>query len=221
MGIGPIWVHLPGLPLQFWAEDIFRCIGDDMGVYLDHNRSYQDTGCMEIARILVHLDTKEGLVESNFLQMDEITRWQILNYEGIPFHCRRCHEVGNLYKDCSLLSGKQPDPSWSLVSTSTQTMEVEIPSSIVLPGILQLSGDVTRVAPSRLDSGTSVALTTRSCSRESVLFSGTLPPSPLFSHDCMFTGNAFASILILGLDSGVNNLCSINCPMVTTCPHST
>lgn len=64
MGAGPIWVCLPGLPLQFWVEDIFQCISDDMGVYLDHDHSYQDTSYMALVRILVHLDTREGLVES-------------------------------------------------------------------------------------------------------------------------------------------------------------
>lgn len=69
---------------------------DDMGVYLDHDISYEDSGCLEIAKILVHLDTWEGLVESYRLQMGELIRWPILDYEGILFHYRWCHEVGHL-----------------------------------------------------------------------------------------------------------------------------
>lgn len=71
-GAGLIWVHLPALPLQFWAEEIFKVIGDDLGVYLDHDRTYQDMGCLALARILVHLDRREGLVESYLLQMGDI-----------------------------------------------------------------------------------------------------------------------------------------------------
>lgn len=70
----PIWVRLPTLPLQFQAEEIFKVIGDDLGVYLDHDRTYQDIVCLALARILVHLDTIEGLVESYLLQMGDITR---------------------------------------------------------------------------------------------------------------------------------------------------
>lgn len=63
LGSGPIWVQLPGLPLQFWFEDIFQVIGDDLGTSPDHDRSYMDSGVLAMAQILVHLDTREGLVE--------------------------------------------------------------------------------------------------------------------------------------------------------------
>lgn len=59
---------------------------------------------MAYACILVHLDTREGLVESLKLQWQGIIRLQKLDYEGVPFRCRRCHEVGNLYKDFPLLA---------------------------------------------------------------------------------------------------------------------
>lgn len=75
-----------------------------MGVYRDHDRTYQDTGFLALAHILVHLDTREGLVESYLLQMGDITRRKILDYEGIPFCYYKCHEVGHLYKDCPRIS---------------------------------------------------------------------------------------------------------------------
>lgn len=61
MGVGPLWVKLPGLPLHFWLEDIFRHIGNALGTYLEHDKSYMSTGIMAYAMILVHLDTREGL----------------------------------------------------------------------------------------------------------------------------------------------------------------
>lgn len=64
MGVGLIWMCLLRLPLQLWVEEIFKCIGDDLGVYLDHESSFQETECLEITRILMHLDTQKGLVES-------------------------------------------------------------------------------------------------------------------------------------------------------------
>lgn len=41
---------------------------DDLGIYLDHNKSFFEMGKMVFTRILVHLDTKEDLVESLSLQ---------------------------------------------------------------------------------------------------------------------------------------------------------
>lgn len=33
----PNKVRLPGLPLYFWSEEVFRCIEDDLEIYLDHD----------------------------------------------------------------------------------------------------------------------------------------------------------------------------------------
>ena len=64
LGVGPIWVRLPGLPMQFWFEDTFVHIGNALRSYLDHDKSYIAIGIMTMARILVHLDTREDLEES-------------------------------------------------------------------------------------------------------------------------------------------------------------
>lgn len=105
LGVGPIWVRLPGLPMQFWTPQVFKCIGDALGTYLEHDQSYEQTGIMTMARILVHLDTRVGLEEKITLHLRHFSRKQLLDYEGVPFRCRRCHKVGQLYKDCPLLSG--------------------------------------------------------------------------------------------------------------------
>jgi len=63
LGAGPLWVNLLGLPLHFWLEDIFARIGNALGTFLDYEKSYQTFGNKSVARILVYLDTKEGLEE--------------------------------------------------------------------------------------------------------------------------------------------------------------
>jgi len=100
-------------------EEIFRCIGDNLGIYLDHDIFYIESGCLAITRILVHLDTREGLVESYQLQLGDINQWQILDYEGIPFRCRWCHEVGHLYKDCLLIIRTYIEPPKRFVTAGT------------------------------------------------------------------------------------------------------
>lgn len=80
-----------------------------------------DTGILAMARILVYLDTRDGLVESYRFQLGSTICWQELGYEGILFICRRCHEVGHLYKSFPLVTGLRPNPPRSFVAANTQT----------------------------------------------------------------------------------------------------
>ena len=58
------------------------------------------------ARILVHLDTSDRLQEYITIQWRNFSRRQNLDYEGVPFRCRRCHKIGHLYKDFPLNKNK-------------------------------------------------------------------------------------------------------------------
>jgi len=103
IGIGPVWIRLPGIPLQYWSEDIFRRIGNAIGTFMDYDKSYQQTGMMAYARLLINLDTRGGIQEYITIQWRDTARKQIIDYEGILYRCQRCHKVGHLYKDCPLL----------------------------------------------------------------------------------------------------------------------
>jgi len=50
--------------MQFWILMVFKRIGDALGTYLEHDQSFEKTGIMTMVRILVHLDTREGLEEN-------------------------------------------------------------------------------------------------------------------------------------------------------------
>jgi len=64
LGASSIWVFLPGLPLHFLSEDIFIHIDNELGTYLDHDFSYTTSNNKSMARVLVHLHTREGLEEN-------------------------------------------------------------------------------------------------------------------------------------------------------------
>ena len=57
-------MRLPNLPLHFCSKDIFKQIGNTLGRYMDYDKSYKLTVNMSMARILVHLDTREDLEEN-------------------------------------------------------------------------------------------------------------------------------------------------------------
>lgn len=116
IGARPIWVRLPRLPLQFWSEEVFVKIGNTLGTFLDFDKSYVQTKNRTLAHILVHLDTREGLKEKITLKWRHYTWVQILDYEGIPFCCRRCHKVGHIFKECPLIKKSSYSPSTPLSS---------------------------------------------------------------------------------------------------------
>lgn len=72
--VGPIWVHLPGIPLHFWMKDIFKRIGNALRNYLTYDASFLTLGRMAYARIHVHMDLSDGVLEHINIQWRNITR---------------------------------------------------------------------------------------------------------------------------------------------------
>ena len=56
----------------------------------------------KVARILVNLNVREGLGEEIDFSWGNCTLSQILDYENVPFRCRRCHQYGHLIKNSSM-----------------------------------------------------------------------------------------------------------------------
>jgi hypothetical protein len=98
----PVWVRLPALPLQFWSLDYFKAIGNFLGDFLEADLSFEETKQRKIARILVNLNVREGLGEEIDLSWGNYTHTQLLDYENVPFRCRRCHQYGHLVATCHL-----------------------------------------------------------------------------------------------------------------------
>ena len=67
-----------------------------MGEYIDADYSYKHTREMMMARILVLLDLREGLASDVCLDTKYGKVTQILEYEGVPFRCHRCHSDEHL-----------------------------------------------------------------------------------------------------------------------------
>jgi hypothetical protein len=54
------------------------------------------------ARINIEMDVSGALPEAISLEFKDEEWIQSIDYEQIPFRCRRCHEHGNLIKECPL-----------------------------------------------------------------------------------------------------------------------
>lgn len=136
IGARPLWVRLPGLPLQYWCEEVFVRIGNALGTYLNHDRTFVQSKNRTLARILVHMDTREGLEEKITLQWGKYSWVQILDYEEVPFRCRRCHRVGHIFKECPLMK-KLEDPPRAPTTTIGPDAPAQncSPSSIPQPPV--------------------------------------------------------------------------------------
>jgi hypothetical protein len=98
----PIWVRLPGFPMQYWNTHRFAAIGNLLGSFLEADMSFEETGLMTVARILVKIDLKKGLLQEITIDSAAGTFVQTLDYEGIPFRCHRCHIYGHGMASCPL-----------------------------------------------------------------------------------------------------------------------
>ena len=93
----------------------FRRIGDIIGTFLEADLSFRETKEKKVARILVNINLRDGLAESINLEWGPEIIPQLLDYENVPFRCRRCHVYGHPVSACTLpgrsLNGRrQKDP---------------------------------------------------------------------------------------------------------------
>ena len=92
----PVWVRLPHLPLNLWHPKVLKAIGNYLGAFLKADLLYMQTRRRTVARILVGLQIYKGLTDRLPIQYTSGMHVQALDYEGLPFHCHRCHKWGHL-----------------------------------------------------------------------------------------------------------------------------
>jgi hypothetical protein len=85
------------------SHEAFKRIKNCLGEFLEVDMSFKESGQMKVARILVCINVREGLVEEIELKWGPYAHTQNLDYEDVPFHCRQCHQYGHLVVDCHLL----------------------------------------------------------------------------------------------------------------------
>lgn len=69
--------------------------------FLEVNYSLKETKDLSVAKTLFSLTLPKKLHETMNIRKGCI-RLQVLDYEGLPFRCRRCHKYGHLVQNCTL-----------------------------------------------------------------------------------------------------------------------
>ena len=70
-----VWVHLPGLPLEFWNLVWLSEIRNELGTFIEVDLSFQQTKIKKVAKILVSLNIRTNLPKAfNFVWQNKQKR---------------------------------------------------------------------------------------------------------------------------------------------------
>lgn len=93
----PTWVRLSNLPMHCWNQESLKHIGNTLGKFIDCANSKDQFDC---ARICVEVDLEVGLPEAINIRVGSWTHLQKLDYEQLPFKCRKCHVSVHFARGC-------------------------------------------------------------------------------------------------------------------------
>lgn len=119
----PVWLRLYSLPVDYWNERILEAIGNKLGVFIKTSDLTSQGKYTVYARICVYMDVSGPLPGYIALIHKGIQLNQSIDYENIPFRCRKCRQHRHLSHGCPL---NQP-PSQS------QADKVDNPSPDFIP----------------------------------------------------------------------------------------
>jgi hypothetical protein len=122
----PVWIRLYSLPLDYWLPTTFEAIGNKLGKFVKASDATLKGKYTSFARICIEMDVSGALPEAICLEFRDEEWIQNIDYEQIPFRCRRCHEHGHLFRECLLNKNmeqaktKQPQDEEGFVRTKLQ-----------------------------------------------------------------------------------------------------
>lgn len=98
----PVWIRMYSLPVEYWREETLADIGNKLGSFIKVATETKTRKYTSYARICVKMHLTKTLADMVSLFHDDYEWKQTLDYEHIPFRCRKCHEHGHLFRDCPL-----------------------------------------------------------------------------------------------------------------------
>ena len=97
-----VWVRLYSLPLDYWKHGSLAVIGNKLGHFVKASEATRRGKYTSYAKICVEMDLSGALSDELILEVFDEEWVQMVDYEHIPFRCRRCHEHGHLIRDFPL-----------------------------------------------------------------------------------------------------------------------
>jgi hypothetical protein len=95
-----VWIRLYSLPHELWHLETLAGIGDTLGSFVKISEITKVAKYTSYARICVYMNMTTTLPESITISFQDNEWVQPIDYEHIPFRCRKCHEHRHLFWDC-------------------------------------------------------------------------------------------------------------------------
>ncbi|MQL68626.1 hypothetical protein Taro_000903 [Colocasia esculenta] len=153
----PIWVGLPGLPVNLYNEDYLRCIADNFGEVLRiHDSTIAWTQTAE-ALVCVDVDIARPLPDRIWIGQGEKGYWQPVRFHRVPPICNLCRKLGHSQEVCkrNVKDGAQT------LAPQQPTIPPRVPNGKIVDQewrVVQKKGALTkRVIPNHLNSAIPVS----------------------------------------------------------------
>jgi hypothetical protein len=91
-----VWLRLYSLPLEYWLPSTFESIGNKLGKYVNTAKAILKGRYTSYAIICIEMDVSGAVPNAISLEFMDKEWIQNIDYEQIPFRCKRCHEQGHL-----------------------------------------------------------------------------------------------------------------------------
>ena len=92
-------------------EEVLADIGNTIDIYVKSSEATKQRRYTSYTRICVYLNIAKPLPGSITLEYNDEDWSQTIDYEEIPFRCRKCHEHSHLFRECPLnMTHKEGNP---------------------------------------------------------------------------------------------------------------
>ncbi|XP_019259330.1 PREDICTED: uncharacterized protein LOC109237473 [Nicotiana attenuata] len=110
MRIVPIWINLPGLPIQCWAEENLGRIASLLGKPICTDRLTAECERVAYARVLVDMDITQPFPDEICVETPDRSWMQSVEFEWKPKFCLECNKFGHGTGECQQAKQQEEEP---------------------------------------------------------------------------------------------------------------
>lgn len=117
------WIRIPGLPIEYYHEDILRWIVKPIGKLIRADRNTVDMVRGKFARVAVQVDLTKPLLGK--MKVDDIER--TVQYEDLKRICYSCGKYGHTIEECPTIPGKEKAATTTGIGEGQTEVQSEVP----------------------------------------------------------------------------------------------
>ena len=98
----PVWIRLYSLHLDYWLLESLKAINNKLGHFKKNSDTTLRGKYTSFTHVYVDMYLSGALLDAFILEIYDEEWVEAVDYEHVPFRCRKCHEHGHLFRDCPL-----------------------------------------------------------------------------------------------------------------------